>query len=772
MFHKLLPTLSFLLVLSFASHAQQSKVNDVELTALFSPVNEIYFSFEAPASRPTLDALSKIISIDNVRDGRVWAYANRSEFEKFLQYGFTWTLLPHPGSLNTNPRMLDRVDIKSANAWDFYPTYDGYLQMMNDYATNYPNLCSIVEIGTSIQNRKLLAARVTSQVTGFKPEFLYTSSIHGDETTGYILTLRLIDYLLSNYGTDPRVTSLVDNIDIYINPLANPDGTYRGGNNSVSGAIRYNANFVDVNRNFPDPEDGPHPDGNAWQKETIAFMDFAEAHHFVMSANFHGGAEVMNYPWDTWSRLHTDTPWWVLVCNEYADTAQAFSPSGYMNDFGTGITNGYAWYTITGGRQDYMNFFHQCREVTAEISDTKNPPASQLPNFWNYNYRSLLNYLEQVTYGIAGTITDSITGEPVRAQVFILNHDLAIDSSMVFSRPTDGAYFRLIKSGIWMMQVSAPGYITKTISNVNVADRNRTIRNVELCPLGVWAGFTASATQLTAGQSINFTDQSVGGPTAWQWTFQGATPAQSSVQNPTSIIYNEEGVYDVTLTASNSTFTDTKEVWNYVLVGNQYLMPSGRVNTCQGTFYDDGGPNHPYTQATEKVVTFTSTDPEKQMKLTFEEFELNNDCLKERLEIYNGDNLSAPLIGSWCGTDSPGSILSSNDARSLTVKFIASDATPKNGWKAALQCDTGVGIAARNQELINIWPNPADDQLHIGNLPGNVNIEIYSANGSLMYRQSHASTETNLNISSFAPGLYTLKVTGETASTIKKLIVR
>ena len=85
----------------------------------------------------------------------------------------------------------------------------------------------------------------------------------------------------------------MNGLDIWINPLANPDGCYHGGNSSVSGATRYNANSVDLNRNFADPDDGPHPDGNSYQPETNIFMAFADTMHFTMSANFHGGAELM-----------------------------------------------------------------------------------------------------------------------------------------------------------------------------------------------------------------------------------------------------------------------------------------------------------------------------------------------------------------------------------------------------------------------------------------------------------------------------------------------
>ena len=86
----------------------------------------------------------------------------------------------------------------------------------------------------------------------------------------FVLSLRLIDYLLNNYSVNDRVTEIVNNVEIWINPLANPDGAYTN-NNSVYGAIRYNANWVDLNRNYPDPEDGPHPDGNPYQIETEAF---------------------------------------------------------------------------------------------------------------------------------------------------------------------------------------------------------------------------------------------------------------------------------------------------------------------------------------------------------------------------------------------------------------------------------------------------------------------------------------------------------------------
>jgi len=476
----------FLLVIIISSSATLAqKPREEVLNELFARTGEQYFSFYVN-DRMLIHELSRIISVDRVDpEGKVFAYANRKEFSRFMDYGLDYEILHHPGIFEGEMNMKDKLNIREITEWDFYPTYDAYVDMMNQYAEQYPSLCQVFSIGTTPNGREIIIARISDNVgmNENEPQFLYTSSIHGDETTGYVLMLRLIDYLLSNYGSMTKITSLVDNVDIWINPLANPDGTYAGGNNTVNGAMRFNSNWIDLNRNYPDPEDGPHPDGEAWQPETILFMDLAEDNHFVSSANLHGGEEVCNYPWDTWSRLSADDDWWQYVCHEYADTAHLYAPSGYMSDFDNGITNGYAWYSISGGRQDYMNYFHQCREFTLEISDVKLLPPGQLPALWNYNYRSLLNYMEQCTFGLRGTVKDSVTGWPVRAEVYAILHEL--DSSWVYSDLPNGNYHRLLHAGTYSVRYSAPGYETKIISGISISNRQSTVLDVLLAPNGV-----------------------------------------------------------------------------------------------------------------------------------------------------------------------------------------------------------------------------------------------------------------------------------------------
>jgi len=438
---------------------------------------EVYFSFQL-SDLSQLQSLTKHISISSVEGNTVFAYANRKEFSTFSNYKLDYSVLTAPSELKLVKMSNSPNEVLS---WNVYPTYTAYETMMQQFASDYPQICKLITIATLNSGRKILALRISDNVNveENEPEFLYTSSIHGDETTGYILMLHLADSLLRGYGTSDRITNIVNNSDVVICPLANPDGTYAAGNTTINGATRYNANSIDLNRNYPDPDpiEGQHPDGNMWQPETLAFMNFADQNSFTMGANFHGGIEIVNYPWDTWAKLAPDDAWWRLVSREYADTVHKYAPWNYMNELDNGITNGYAWYRITGGRQDYMNYFQYCREATIEISDTKLLPASQLIAHWNYNYRSFLNFIEQAGYGLRGLVTDAQTGAPLNAKIFISGHDK--DSSQVYTDSQVGDYHRLLKGGSYNVTYSASGYLSETIQ-VQVTDRQKTVLNVQL----------------------------------------------------------------------------------------------------------------------------------------------------------------------------------------------------------------------------------------------------------------------------------------------------
>jgi hypothetical protein len=449
-------------------------------TDYFQKNIEVYFSFEV-SSRDVIQELTNIISIDNVEGTTVYAYANENEYNEFLSYNLAHTILSKPGELII-PEMTDNID--EITDWNVYPTYEAYVNMMMQSAANYPSICKLIDAGNTVQGRKIFLVKISDNVNvrEAEPQFLYTSSIHGDETTGYVLMLRLIDSLVTTYGTNPRITDMINNAEIWINPLANPDGTYHGGNNTVNGATRYNANGYDLNRNFPDPVNGVHPNQ---QQETAVFRNLAEQNNFVLCANFHGGTEVVNYPWDTWTSgypdyvSHADDNWYQFISHLYADTCQAHAPSNYMNGYNDGITNGGMWYVIHHGRQDYMNWFMKSREVTIEISDTKLLPPSQLPAHWEYNKRSFLNYIESIFYGVRGIVTDTLD-HPLNAIVKVLNHDTL--HSEIRTDSINGNYHRMLAPGVYSFQFTAEGYYPKIINNVVVNNFQTTTLNVKLIP--------------------------------------------------------------------------------------------------------------------------------------------------------------------------------------------------------------------------------------------------------------------------------------------------
>ena len=356
-----------------------------------------------------------------------------------------------------------------------YPSYDQYVNIMHGLAATHPERCTLENWGTLPSGRQILTLRITEDVNrrSGKPQVLATASMHGDETAGYWVLLQLAESLLvEDHG------GLLRDVEVYINPLANPDGAYTDDNATLRGGKRGNAHGVDLNRNYPDPDDGPHPDGYAYQAETRIFMAAAEAHSFDLALNIHGGAEVFNYPWDTYQNRHPDNDWWRRVSRDFAQRAQLASGRvPYFEDRQRGVTNGHDWYPIAGSRQDYMNYYHHCREATLEISNAKRFPAHRLGSLWSYVKPALIGYLGEARYGLAGTVVDHYTGRPVAARVFIPGHDF--QGSEVYSTTEFGDYYRYLAAGTYTVEYRAEGYLPLT-RRVTIRDGARTREQVRM----------------------------------------------------------------------------------------------------------------------------------------------------------------------------------------------------------------------------------------------------------------------------------------------------
>jgi len=436
--------------------------------------------------RKSVEVLTTNVSILSVKNKDIHISLSPLTVEWFILQKYNYQIVEKVEAKG----LLSATDINKAMNWDKYPTYSQYDSIMLSFKQLYPALCHLDTIGTSINGKLVLALKISvnPEIDGDKPAVFYTSTMHGDETGGFVMMLHLADYLLKNYPVSGRVKNLVDNLEIWINPLANPDGTY-GTGNSISSPVRYNANGYDLNRNFPDP----FTPNTVKQKETLDMIKFMRKHKFVLSVNFHSGVEVVNYPWDRWlSRFHADDTWFNSISRAYADTAHVYAGPAYINFLDNGVTRGAVWYTVYGGRQDFVTWELHGREVTIELDDQYVTPAAQLSLLWQNNWHSLLGYMENALYGIHGMVRDSITQKPVAAKVFINGYDK--DSSQVYSDTISGKFERFLSPGLWNLSFSAKGYWPVTISNINVTNRQRTDLIVDMNP-------TANKVENPASQS-------------------------------------------------------------------------------------------------------------------------------------------------------------------------------------------------------------------------------------------------------------------------------
>jgi len=467
---KRLLILCFLIILSGLIPAQDIQT-DIRLKDLVNIYGQADVTIPYPGS-VEIDIITRHVSILNVSNKKVIISVSRLTVDWFISRHYNYTI----DDRSESKGIVMAESLMGAMDWQSYPTYTQYLTIMQTFAATYPAICRLDTIGMSINGKYVLAVKISDNVSVSEnePKVFYSSSIHGDEIGGYVLMLHLIDYLLSNYSTSSRVKNMADNLEIWINPLANPDGTYNNGN-SISSPTRYNANGYDLNRNFPDPNDPTIVP----QKEVLDMMKFMKKNKFTMSVNFHAGEEVVNYPWDMWLyTLHADNAWFNSISRAYADTVHKYCPAGYLTFEDNGVTRGAVWYVIYGGRQDYMTYELHGREVTIELDYTKETPAADLDPLWQYNWRSLLGYAENALYGIHGFTKDAHTGNPVPAKIFITGHDT--DRSEAFSDTISGSYIRLLAPGLWNLTFSATGYKDTTVTNVQVLAGQRTDLNVNM----------------------------------------------------------------------------------------------------------------------------------------------------------------------------------------------------------------------------------------------------------------------------------------------------
>ncbi|MCD4832838.1 MAG: T9SS type A sorting domain-containing protein [Bacteroidales bacterium] len=110
------------------------------------------------------------------------------------------------------------------------------------------------------------------------------------------------------------------------------------------------------------------------------------------------------------------------------------------------------------------------------------------------------------------------------------------------------------------------------------------------------------------------------------------------------------------------------------------------ITTEIALFYDSGGPDAEYSNSENYTVTFQPEYSTNKLKVEFLSFSVEPDgsnCY-DYLEVYDGENTSSTLIGSYCDANPPTIIVPTNDLGALTFKFYSDQSVTQAGWEAEI----------------------------------------------------------------------------------------
>lgn len=136
--------------------------------------------------------------------------------------------------------------------FDHYYTYEQVVEALRLLHKTYPDLTQLNLIGKSEENREIWELTINNPKTGdekSKPGVYVDGNIHGNEIQAGEVCLYFVNFLLSNYGRNERITKLVDKNVYYVIPVVNVDGRYH---------FFHDANTMHSNRGLRRPKDDDH----------------------------------------------------------------------------------------------------------------------------------------------------------------------------------------------------------------------------------------------------------------------------------------------------------------------------------------------------------------------------------------------------------------------------------------------------------------------------------------------------------------------------------
>jgi len=300
---------------------------------------------------------------------------------------------------------------------------------------------------------------------------------------------------------------------------------------------------------------------------------FAEKFHRHTSSGNNSGALSLTAASETSYSFVNDTYAWGMMDNMWPDFMPGMTSEvahlGILPAFGNAAGKYFlkqsSWPYNTSNKAVTYNLFHHHGDAFSCLYDT-------VPANLDVEHDDMIVY---------GSTTFTVTA--TENSIIALSHEGELLATALGEGSTPV---------VMTIPVLAPNAIVKVV--VTMEDYFRYEDLVPVVADILIANFEATETQLCNDNSVNFTDLSSGNPTAWEWTFDGGTPATSDVQNPQNIHFADAGSHTVSLTVTKGTETSTETKTGYITVFHNPTADFEAAPLCEMTpvdFTDLSNPN-------------------------------------------------------------------------------------------------------------------------------------------------------------------------------------
>lgn len=338
----------------------------------------------------------------------------------------------------------------------FFHTYQQLRDTWAIIAQNHPNICVLDTMGISAGGNLLLVMKVSDNPTVMEgePRICFDFSIHGNENNGCEVAHYALLQLVNGYGSDPLITYLVNNREIWLAPMDNPDG--------LISRSRYNARGVDCNRNYGYSWNGGGPSVFS-EPEANCFYHLAEENPMSAWSQYHSGARASMWPWFYTTFAPMDS---LLYAFEMGRYAQICGWSAYQISRGLYPGNGGStdWYYGARGALGYAH----------EICSGQPSPPSEIDTINRMNWTAMKEQIQRVNRGVMGYVTDSASGRSLYALI-------SVNPPGWFTyTDSTGYYHKNLQTGTYSVRAWANGYAPKTVTGVAVPTDSFTRVNIAL----------------------------------------------------------------------------------------------------------------------------------------------------------------------------------------------------------------------------------------------------------------------------------------------------